>query len=227
MRFTLLLTFCIVCAYSTLFSQENKEDYVGTWIIVAGSNKISNKLSIPTVGILAEHKFFNRFQFGFFRTGLTYHFNPKFEATLGYAYNQLEPFIENPNTTKEYHQNIIYAEAVLKPKHKRLKLSHRYRLENRWLGNKNGAVAKLRIRYRLRFRYPIQKKIHADIFNELFVNLQDDAFNQNRLYLGLSYKITPSISMGAGYFKIHFPNAHYNYIRLGMSFKTNFSNPSN
>ncbi len=202
-------------------AQREKEDCFGTWAVIAGNHQISDRWSIPTVGVLRHYEIFSHYEFAFARTGLTYHFNPKLSGTVGYAFLDSEPFIVSPEA-KGAQQHWLYEQLSLKSKLGKLDLSHRYRLESRWILKTEGTVLRHRMRYRLRLQYPLGKKLYANLFNEIFVSFQDPLFNQNRLHIGLGYRVRPNLKLELGYLKNHFTDIHCDRIRIGLVFKTDW-----
>lgn len=214
----ILLTILIgIC----LQAQKEQEEFFGTWVVVAGNNRISEKFSIPTVGILRHYELFKHYEFAFIRTGLTYQITPNVSGTLGYAFLDSEPFVISPEA-KGVRQHWMYEELSLTSPMGKLDLSHRYRLESRWLLKDEGTVLNHRMRYRLQLKYPIGQKLYINFFNETFVAFQEPLFNQNRLQLGLGYKASSSIRLELGYLKNHFNNVDYDRIRAALLFKTDF-----
>lgn len=208
-------------------AQKNREEVLGTWTIVAGSHRVSDRISIPTVALLRHYEILYHYEFFFFRTGISYDFSPKVCGTIGFARLDSEPFIQSKEAKSAFYQNWLYEELTLKNKLGKFDISHRYRLENRWIETVDGTHLKHRFRYRLRCLYPLTKKLYINAFNEVFISLQAPLFNQNRLHLGLGYKVSPSVKLEMGFLKNHFSTANYEYIRAGMVFKTDLRIKSN
>ncbi len=83
---------------------------------------------------------------------------------------------------------------------------HRFRFEQRFVDNVDDTA--YRLRYFARFTYPLtnfHEKVSLAINEEVFINLNDaddgpqSGFNQNRLFLGLNYRVNPSLAYEAGY----------------------------
>lgn len=211
--------FFMVTFYTTIQAQKNREDAVaGSWVVIAGNNKISKKWSVPVVGVIRDYEFFNHYELGFFRTGITYDFKQIVNITFGYGYLDSDAFIENEEGTK---QHWLYQEFYLKPIKSSVPLSHRYRWEARWIKKAENTNLQHRIRYRVRWNHSLNKNLYTTIFNELFISLQQPTFNQNRLHVGIGYRLTKSLKVEFGYLKNHFTKAHYDRVRIGLVFKTN------
>ncbi|MFT5847249.1 MAG: hypothetical protein ACJARX_001302 [Psychroserpens sp.] len=135
------------------------------------------------------------------RTGLTYTpKDTKVLLTLGYANITTGSFGDSDETSGE---NRIYQEALLPQKiGKRVFLTHRFRYEQRFVENQD---FRTRYRYNLFINVPFNKPtlekgaIYAALYNELFINGQEDIgdnrtvelFDRNRTYFGIGYVLNP------------------------------------
>ncbi|RKR08041.1 uncharacterized protein DUF2490 [Maribacter vaceletii] len=200
---------------------QDQEDLLGSWFILSGSNKISNKFSIPTLSILRHYKLISNYEFAFFRTGLTYAVKKNFLTTVGVAYLDSEAYIGNEfgGHTKQFW---VYEELVFKSKYKNTLISNRIRLESRWIDKVGENLVNNRIRYRLQAKIPLENSFYFKISNEYFVNLKAPHFNQNRFFIGLGYNLTKSVKVDVGYMKNTFKKSNYDRIQLAVYFKTDF-----
>lgn len=135
------------------------------------------------------------------RSGLTY--TPKetnILFTLGYANITTGQFGDSNDTSGE---NRIYQEALFSQQlGKRIYLTHRFRYEQRFVEDQD---FRTRYRYNLFMNIPLNKTslekgaFYAALYNELFINGQEDIgngksvqlFDRNRTYLGLGYVLKP------------------------------------
>jgi len=81
-----------------------------------------------------------------------------------------------------------------------------------------------RFRYRLKLKYPMNEHWFLQAFNELFINFNDQIFNQNRLFVALGYNLNNQIAIQAGYMKLHFPGLNYDRLQLVVTINADFSN---
>ena len=115
-----------VSAISQVFSQETQHEGPGSWMVVAPDNQISERLSIPLVGILCYENVTEVTAFGFIRTGVAHRPDPKLRLTLGGAYMDSQPLYHNdPGTLST--QLWIYEEGALTIGKG---FNHRFRLEH-------------------------------------------------------------------------------------------------
>jgi hypothetical protein len=142
------------------------------------------------------------------RSGLTYTVkDTKLKFTMGYA-NITSGVPGGDDSTSG--ENRIYQEALFPSKFGRFHLTHRFRYEQRFVENQD---FRTRYRYNLFLNVPLNKKtlepkaIYVALYNELFINGQEDIgdgrsvelFDRNRTYLGLGYVLNSTIRFQLGW----------------------------
>ena len=119
---------------------------------------------------------------------------------LGIAYiesNLLEGDVTMPSTNEKR----IYQQYLYKQKRNNLFITHRVRMEERFLADDFG----LRSRYFLSLQKPLNGKllnrrsIYASCFNELFIDIKNQKFDRNRLYAGIGFGVSNDIRLETGY----------------------------
>ncbi len=143
------------------------------------------------------------------RSGVTY--RPEgmgIKFTLGFANITTGAFGESNQTVKE---NRIYQEALFSNAFgKRIKLTHRFRYEQRWVENQD---LRTRYRYNLFWNTALNNKlftpgcIYLALYNELFINGQRDIgngntveiFDRNRFYTAIGYMIKEGMKVQLGH----------------------------
>ena len=199
----------------SLSSQDLNENDWGSWVMLYGNNKISNSFNVITEFRLHNYEVFKDLDNQFIRTGLNYQIASGVSITTGYIHQYSET-IDNTSVS----ENRPYEEITLKNKIKKLSISHRYRIEHRWI-NRNGSTDfSNRMRYRLMLSHPLFDKFYVKFFDEIFINLQEPIFNQNRLHVGLGYTFDPNFKLELGYLKNHFSSINYDILRIGILFNT-------
>jgi hypothetical protein len=144
------------------------------------------------------------------RMGLSYKLNEKVDVTLGLAHFRF--FITNDKTRGEWRP---WQEVKILDQIGKVKLSHRFRVEQRFneLVKNREAVNEyqfnLRFRYRFDLRFPLIKEkekgsnLYYILGNELMINAGNtivyNYFDQNRLYTGINYEINKKISLQLQY----------------------------
>jgi hypothetical protein len=144
------------------------------------------------------------------RTGVSYKLNEKVDVTLGMAHFRF--FITNDKTRGEWRP---WQEVKVLDQIGKVKLSHRFRVEQRFneLVKNREAVNEyqfnLRFRYRFDLRFPLIKEkekgnnLYGIFGNELMINAGNtivyNYFDQNRLYTGINYEINKKIALQLQY----------------------------
>lgn len=201
-------------------AQETGEDEWGAWYMYFGTNKISEKLSIHTEAQFRYYETASNFNQMLLRTGLNYHINSNAIATLGYGYITTDGTFEEIPGEETSKENRIFEQFILKNKIGEVLFEHRYRLEQRFLSAGNFSDTQHRARYRLQVTLPLTDIFFLNFYDEIFVNLQDDAFGQNRLYGALGVNVTEDLALQVGYLKNHFANGNYDRLQVGVVFNT-------
>lgn len=231
MKKALLLFILILSA--TTHAQETGEDKFGAWYMYFGTNKISDNLSIHTEAQFRYYETTSNFNQLLLRTGLNYHINADAIVTLGYGYIDTDPTFEEMPLQDDFFmgneilEHRIFEQLILKNKLWEFLIEHRYRLEQRFIDNKsfsnNGRDTQHRARYRLQATLPLTDTFFLNFYDEIFINLQDNAFGQNRLYAALGIHITENSSMQLGYLKNHFNSGNFDRIQIGVFFNPDLS----
>jgi hypothetical protein len=141
------------------------------------------------------------------RPGITYFINKNSDATLGYLYTPtfLREDGSADNTLTEHR---IWEQYIYKHKISSINVSHRFRLEQRFVEEQFSQ----RARYFVRFMIPLKKGTEtfnegffAALQNEVFLNVQNkdevngSVFDQNRAYGAAGYRFSPKVDVEVGY----------------------------
>ena len=149
---------------------------------------------------------------------------------------------ETANSLYIVPENRITLQATLNQKLNRVTITHRYRYEFRFIGNRMDAnntwniyhnqefggsdTEKGRMRYFIRALLPLNhasltpKTFYIDTYNEIFLNVGSQVANtnlldQNRFFAGLGYRFPHDIRVEAGYLSqtvLRFNNAQHNNV---------------
>ncbi|MCM4171663.1 DUF2490 domain-containing protein [Arenibacter sp. TNZ] len=213
-----ILGLLILISTFTVLAQENGENKLGSWHMYFGTNRITNKLSIHTEAQLRYYEQAKNFNQLLLRTGLNYHIDSNTIATFGYGYITTDAsFMEFSNETHLY-EHRIFERFFLKNKVWEFNLEHRYILEQRFLDYGILNDVQHRIRYRLQLTLPLTNTFFLNFYDEIMVNLQDDFFNQNRLYAALGINVTDNMSLQLGYLKNQFSSLNYERLQIGITY---------
>ncbi|TMU56964.1 DUF2490 domain-containing protein [Flagellimonas algicola] len=199
-----------------LSAQQTGEDEWGAWYMYFGTNKIAERFSIHTEAQFRFYETASNFNQMLLRTGLNYHIDKNAIATMGYGYITTDgTFEEFPNETNSK-EHRIFQQFILKNKVWEFLFEHRYRLEQRFLDFGNRTDTQHRGRYRIQMTLPLTDTFFLNFYDELFINLQDDLFGQNRLYGALGIHVTSNSSVQVGYLRNQFANAVFDRVQIGI-----------
>jgi hypothetical protein len=172
---------------------------VGSWNVLSGMFTLDSRWKLFAEAQIRSQQFYSDFNYYEAKGGIGYSFKTNGWVLLGMGhYNTFQPtgdFV-TPNTT-EFR---IWQQLVLNNNINRLKLEHRYRVEQRFIstGYRN------RFRYRINALFPFnnttikKKTLYASAYNEIFVSNEGPFFEQNRIFGGLGYQFDDHFTILTG-----------------------------
>ncbi len=207
---------------SVLLAQDTGRDTWGAWYMYFGMNQVSDKLSIHSEAQFRYYETQGNFNQMLLRTGLNYHISPDAIATLGYAYILTDDTFEEFEGDIDSRENRIFEQFILKNKVGEFLFEHRYRIEQRFFDFGDFTDTQHRARYRLQVTLPLTDIFYLNAYDEIFLNLQDEIFNQNRLFFALGIHITENSSLQLGYLKNHFNAIDFDRLQVAVFFNPDF-----
>jgi hypothetical protein len=148
---------------------------------------------------------FKQYFYNELKTGISYDIDPNFTVMLAggrYTTSDYQDLGAGPLNTEKR----LWEQVVLTQYTSRLKLEHRYRIEQRWLAFRGDSSSfRQRLRYRLNAFLPLNAKtikagtVFLTAYDEVFLNPKGPVFERNRLYVGIGYQVTPHIIVQAGW----------------------------
>ncbi len=203
-------------------AQETGEDDLGAWYMYFGTNQLTDQLSIHSEAQFRFYETASSFNQLLLRTGLNYHINANAIATLGYGYISTDGTFEDIPDEENTKEHRIFEQFILKNTVGKFKFEHRYRLEQRFISTQIDDFTEHRARYRLQLTYPINDTWFLNAYDEVFINLQEPVFGQNRLYGAIGYNVKSNFSVQLGYIKNHFTGINFDRLQLGVIYNTDF-----
>lgn len=183
------------------------------WLQTFNTIKLNNKWSTHIEYQWRRHNVLKNWQQSLLRIGATYKVNDYVTLQSGYAWIGTFPYGDYPianNGTFPEHR--IYEQLTLHQPLNKFLLTHRFRIEQRWLGKvKAGTHREIeewlflhRFRYQFRSQYSLNKKMYAAVADEIFIgagkNVGVNIFDQNRLFLLVGCKLNKNVNIESGYF---------------------------
>ena len=182
----------------TAFSQES--DF-GNWLIYFGDKKINQKFNWHHEVQYRNFNFIGDTEQLLLRTGLGYNLTENNNNIhLGYAFIYSEPYLTNSDQKTNFNEHRVYQQFITRQSFGRFSLQHRYRFEQRFFEDN----FMLRLRYFLSFNMAINKTkmedktVYLSVYNEIFLNTEQNYFDRNRIYGGIGYRFTPKLRSEIG-----------------------------
>lgn len=201
------LSFHVISICAQTRTQTNNTN---AWLMYFGNHKVSDRWGLHAEVQWRRTDLFSGNQQLLLRTGVDFYARADIRFTFGYGFIETYPYGEFavPNAFPEHR---IWQQLFVPQTLGKVKLSHRYRLEQRMIGNastgrfQNGRYEN-RIRYMAKMTVNVTKgerPVFAALYDEVFVNFGKDVayniFDQNRMYSALGYSISPTLKVEIGY----------------------------
>jgi hypothetical protein len=195
---TILCLILIISSLNTVLAQDKN---YGKWFVYFGNQKINNKWLLQSDVQYRLNQIPGQKSQLLFRAGIGYNLtesNNNILFGLAYVQSNLE---EGDEAKSIINEKRIYQQYLNKQKSDNLFITHRVRMEERFLVN-NFA---LRARYFLSLQKPLNsrllnsKSVYASSFNELFIDISNQKLDRNRFFAGIGYALTNDIRLETGY----------------------------
>ena len=190
------------------------------WYNLFGTFKLADKWGIHSEYQWRRDNMITDWQQSLTRVGVNYQLTPATLLRAGYAWIETFPYGELPINAlgRDFTEHRLFQMVQLTHKEGLLDLSHRFMLEQRFVGRYTDPGAERedefpllhRLRYMIRLQVPLKGKVIADkipyaaVYNELFIgfgkNVNANVFDQNRSGVLFGYRFNRVIRLEAGYF---------------------------
>lgn len=218
------------------------------WYMYFGDHPISSAWAIHLEGQYRREDLGQRWEQFLVRPGIDYDLGHGLSMLVAYTYLRDYPFergsLGDVTTTGPQPEHRILEEFKVTHKlfrrgEKTVKLSHRFRAEQRFEGTSTEYVGTTawdfseRARYRLTANIPLgwstagARPDYISVYNEIFVNFGphggSHAFNQNRSYGAIGWNLDKNFQLEAGYLHQYMPTPngivgeHNNALQLTIS----------
>lgn len=175
---------------------------LGTWNVVSTKFTFNKQWSMLAEAQVRSQKIIGDFNYYEYKAGVGYNFPKSVSVLLAMGhYNTFQPDgnFKKPYVNDEFR---IWQQFVLTNNIGRIKLEHRYRIEQRFTSN---AGYRNRFRYRINAILPLNnreikdKTWYTSVFNEMFVTNEVPFFEQNRVFVGGGYQFNKNFTILAGW----------------------------
>lgn len=220
---TVVLSFIFIsCVFFNDVNAQNTRisDYnsIG-WYNYFGTFKVSEKFGVHTEYQFRRNEVVTEWQQSLLRVGVNYQLHPAIQFRLGYAWIETFPYGDIPinGMGKDFTEHRIFQMITLTDKVSIVDLSHRFMLEQRWLGTYSDPSLRVednylfvnRLRYMFRLQFPLkgteikENTPYLAAYEEVFIgfgqNVNENIFDQNRLGILLGYQFNSAVRVEAGY----------------------------
>ncbi|WP_046244566.1 DUF2490 domain-containing protein [Hymenobacter terrenus] len=147
---------------------------------------------------------FRQYFYNEVKVGVSYDIDPNFTVLIGggrYSTSDYQDLSAHPLNVEKR----LWEQLVLTQYSSRLKLEHRYRIEQRWFRFRDDSTSfRQRFRYRLNAFFPLNKKtitagtVFLSAYDEIFLNPKGPVFERNRVYGGLGYQVNAHLIVQVG-----------------------------
>lgn len=220
MKKLLLLTFLFLNGLVS-YSQNTRITDPNTigWYAFTANIKLNNTWSLNSEFQWRRDELITEPMQNLWRTGLNYTVNPKLGIRLGYALVETFNYGDIPlnNFGKQFTEHRSWQMVNLSDKISSFELSHRFMLEQRWIGrysnasleNEDQFIFSNRFRYMFRLQVPLKGNSigdntpYAAVYDEVLIgfgkNVNENVFDQNRLGILLGYRFSSKVRIEGGY----------------------------
>ncbi|MFC0778575.1 DUF2490 domain-containing protein [Flavobacterium sp. HJSW_4] len=199
-------------------SRINTNNSIG-WYNFFGTFKISEKFGIHTEYQWRRNEMITEWQQSLLRVGVNYNLNSRVQFRAGYGWIETYPYGEIPlnGMGRDFTEHRIFEMVQLNHKEGIVDLSHRFMLEQRFVGRYSSIDQTTedefpllnRIRYMIRVQVPLKgneikdKTPYVAFYDEIFIgfgkNVNMNIFDQNRIGILLGYRFNKNIRIEGGY----------------------------
>lgn len=196
----------------------NTQNTIG-WYNYFGTIKCSSKTSVHTEYQWRRDHLISTWQQSLLRVGVNHSLNPRVLLRAGYAWVETFAYGEFPIHAmgRNFTEHRVYEMVQLSHKEERVEFTHRFMLEQRFVGRYSSPNAATedafpmlnRLRYMVRLQVPLKGKEmgertpYAAAYDEVFIgfgkNVNANVFDQNRLAILLGYTFNKRIKIEGGY----------------------------
>lgn len=216
---TIIVLICGIIVNSNCQSSRiNTYEDIG-WFNNFATFKLSKNIGIHTEYQWRRDNIINDWMQSLLRVGINYNLNQRVLFRIGYGWIETFPYGEIPINSmgRDFTEHRLFQMIQLSHKEDIIDLSHRFILEQRFVGAYSTAASENedkfpflnRLRYMLRIQLPLNSEdiqdntIYAVFFDEIFIgfgeNVNANVFDQNRISAMIGYRLSKNFRFEAGF----------------------------
>jgi hypothetical protein len=217
-----VLAICFIALFYSPAAAQNarlRDDNTIGWYTFTGTFRWHQKWSLHTEYQWRRENFLPDWQQSLLRLGVNYHVHSNVTLHAGYGWIVTFDYGDVPINPlgRTFPEHRTYQQVNLTQKVGRMDVLHRYRLEQRWIGQFTSVASEQvdrwtylnRLRYMARIQVPLKgstlddREFYAAAFDEIFIgfgrNINQNVFDQNRLALLGGYRFNSKLRVEAGF----------------------------
>jgi len=195
----------------------NDYNYIN-WVQTVNSISLNRKWSLHLEYQWRRTDGLKNWQQSLLRIGTNYKLNDNVTAHLGYGWIETFSYGDYPIASNgTFPEHRIYEQISFRQPINKWTFTHRFRIEQRWLGKvMAGTVSNReiedwlflhRFRYQFKSQYAFWRKNHKELYgvlaDELFIgagkNLGINIFDQNRFFAMMGFRMNKNVALEFGY----------------------------
>lgn len=176
------------------FISNAQESTIGNWLLYIGNKQIDSKWNLHHEIQYRNYNAIGDLEQLLIRTGIGYTFQKsKNNLLLGYGFIHSGTYVETEKVYGNEHR--IFQQFIHKSTLGAMGLSHRFRLEERFIPN----GFDVRFRYFTGITVPLKNQFYGSFYNEIFISKKKTFFDRNRTYAGLGIQWSKDFKTEIGY----------------------------
>ena len=210
--------FCVLIYVKTFSQNDRVNDFnYLNWVQTFNTISLDKKWSLHLEYQWRRNEGLKNWQQSLLRVGANHKLNNSITIHLGYGWIETFPYGDYPLASAgTFPEHRIYEQISFAQLLNKWTFSHRFRIEQRWLGKvRPGSDREIdgwtylhRFRYQFRAQHAIwaknNKQLYAAAADEIFIgagkNLGVNIFDQNRIFLLAGYRFNRQFALEGGYF---------------------------
>ena len=217
----IFFTVIFFISLQNFFGQNNRlntSNNIG-WFNYFGTFKVSEKFGFHTEYQWRRDNIIEEWQQSLLRVGLNYNLNPRILFRVGYAWIETFPYgeIAINGLGRDFTEHRIFEMVQISHKEGIIDFSHRFMLEQRFVGRYSSANETVedefpllnRARYMFRLQVPLKgreikdKTPYIAFYDEIFIgfgeNVNANVFDQNRIGVLMGFRFNKNVRIEGGY----------------------------
>lgn len=210
-----LSLFSLLCLF--VINGNAQKSNTGNWFIYFGNQRINRHWNWHNEIQYRNYNLIGDLQQLVLRTGFGYNLSENNNnVLLGYAYVYSERYLPSSSDKVGATEHRIFEQFITKQNFRRINLTHRYRIEERFLPDN----FQVRFRYFLSANIPITRQsmsantVYLSMYNEIFMNATAPVFDRNRIYGAIGYVLPRNMRIEVGIMTQQLETSHRNQIQI-------------